>query len=313
MKRISLITFTLGAAALFAACGAPADNKPAANNTNAANATANTAAKPAAAAPTKEALMALEKAGWEAWKNRDAKWTEENYAEKAINLGPGGRSNKAEVIKSYATQKCEVKSFAFSDDKMQMLGADVAVLTFKASQDATCDGKKSPANVWSASVYVREGEKWKAFFYSETAVVDPKAPPPPAKTGEAKPAESKPDALTEAMLKVEKAGWDAWVARDPKAVESVMSKDFVYFSGTGRRERAEAIKAWSEPKCTGLAYTFSDPMSVELTKDVALITYKADVKGSCDGTAVAPTIWVASFDIKEGDAWKNAFYMDFPR
>jgi len=311
MTKFRTTILTAAAAAVLAACGAPADNKPAANNTNAAP--ANAAAKPAAAAPTKEALMTLEKAGWEAWKNRDAKWTEENYSDKGLNLGAAGRTSKAEMIKSYTTQKCEVKSFSLTDDKMQMLGADVAVLTYKGAQDATCDGKKSPANVWSASVYVREGEKWKAFFYAETAVIDPKAPPPPAKTGEAKPAESKPDALAEAMLKVEKAAWDAWVARDTKAIESVMSKDFMYVSGTGRRERAEAIKGWSEPKCTGLAYTFADPMSVELSKDVALITYKADVKGSCDGTTVAPTIWVASFDIKEGDAWKNAFYMDFPR
>jgi hypothetical protein len=43
------------------------------------------------------------------------------------------------------------------------------------------------------------------------------------------------------------------------------------------------------------------------------VTYKADVKGKCDGKAVAPTLWVASFDIKEGDEWKNAFYTDINR
>src|SRR6187549_1282628 len=105
MKRLFLITMTLAAAAFFIACGAPADNKPAAN-ANAANANANAnTAKPVAAAPTKEALMTIEKAGWEAWKNRDTKWTEENYWDKGVNLGTSGRTNKAEMIKQVTTVK----------------------------------------------------------------------------------------------------------------------------------------------------------------------------------------------------------------
>jgi hypothetical protein len=44
----------------------------AANANSAANSKTNTAA-PVAAAPTKDALVALEKGGWEGWKNRDPK------------------------------------------------------------------------------------------------------------------------------------------------------------------------------------------------------------------------------------------------
>ena len=54
-------------------------------------------------------------------------------------------------------------------------------------------------------------------------------------------------------------------------------------------------------------------MSVSLAPDVSLVTYKADVKGTCDGAPVPPAVWVASFDVKEGDAWKNAFYTDVAR
>ena len=89
MKRISLITLTLIMAAFLAACGAPASNTPAANNANAGN--TNTA-KPVAAAPTKEALMTMERAGWEAWKNRDAKWTEENASDKYVGFGATGKN-----------------------------------------------------------------------------------------------------------------------------------------------------------------------------------------------------------------------------
>lgn len=315
MKRISLITITLAAAALFAACGAPAGNAPATNTATAAN-TANTAAKPAAAAPTKEALMTIEKSSWEAWKNKDAKVFEDVLSAKAIGFNAAaGRQDKAAMIKSLTDSKCEVKSYSFSDDQMSMLGNDVAVLTFKAAQDATCDGKKAPANVWASSVYVREGDKWKSLLYIENEVTDPKAAPKPAAApkGEAKPAETKPDALTETLMAIETKAWEAWKQRDKAGVESVMAKDFMYVSGLGRTARADAIKMWAEQKCTGLDYKFTDPLGVSISPDVSLVTYKADAKGVCDGKPVAPYLWVASFDLKESDTWKNAFYTDVNR
>lgn len=319
MKRISLFILTIVATVFFVACGGTADNKPAANTnaTNASNA-ANTATKPAAAAPTKDALMAIEKAGWEAWKTRDAKWNEENLSDKAVGFSPsGGRQDKAAMIKAFGEAKCEIKSFSFSDEQMTMLGADVAVLTFKGTQDGTCDGKKVPAEVWSTSVYVREGDKWKSYLYVENPVTDPKATPKyaaaPVNKDDAKASDAKPDALTDSLMAIENKAWEAWKQRDKAGIEAVMAKDFMYVSGSGRMVRADAIKLWGDQKCEGLDYKFSDPKGVQVTPDVALVTYKADVKGKCDGKQVSPFLWVASFDTKEGDAWKNALYTDVNR
>ncbi len=317
MKRISLMIGLCAAALWLAACGAPAANtgtNNAAPNTN-SNSNAN-AAKTTAAAPTKDALMAIEKSGWEAWKNRDAKWSEENYSSKGIGFGKDGRQDKAAMIKAMADAKCDIKSYSLSDDNLRMLGPDVAVLTFKGAQDGVCDGKKVPANVQASSVYVREGDKWKALLYMENPLVDPNAKPtaPPAGPAykEHTPADAKPDALTDALMAVEKSAWDAWVARDAKGVESVMGKDFQYVSGKGVLDRAAAIKNWSETKCEGLEYTFHDPAAISLSPDVALATYHASTKGKCDGTAIPSGFWVASFSQKEGDAWKNVFYTDIP-
>lgn len=310
MKRITLITMTLAAAALFAACGAPADNKPAANNANASNANANATAKPVAAAPTKEALMTLEKGGWEAWKNRDAKWTVENASDKYVGLGTSGRMDKAASVKSYTEQKCEVKSYSLSDEKMQMVGSDVAILTFKGAQDATCDGKKNPANVHSSSIYVREGDKWKAAFYAETPAIDPKAPPKAAaKKDDAKKEEAKPDAATEAVLAIERKVWEAWKAKDISALEAILAKDFAFVSGEGLGDRATVIKNWStDNKCEIKSVSLTDAMSVSIAKDVTLLTYKGGADGKCEGQPV-PTEWYMAVYSKEGEAWKPNFGM----
>jgi len=317
MNNFKSFLLIAAVAVLSTACGSSASNasansanaaKPAANaNTNAA------AAKPVAAAPSKDSIMAIEKSGWEAWKARDGKAMEDILSDKYVGFSAAGRMDKAASIKSNSTSTCKVNSYSWSDEQLKMIGSDVAVLTFKSEQDYICDGKKGDSPVWSSTVYVREGDKWKNVYYSESKVVPEKAPPAKAKTGEAKAPESKPDDLTTALMAVETKGWDAWKTRDVKGVEDVMAKDFMYFSGKGRLERADAIKGWAEPKCTGLGYTFAEPMGIQLSPDAALVTYKANVQGTCDGIGVSPTLWVASFDVKEDGQWKNAFYTDLPR
>lgn len=302
---------TLTAAAFIAGCGAPAGN----TGTNAANAgnAANANANKSAAAPSKETLMTMEKAGWEAWKNRDAKWTEENASDKYVSFGSSGRMDKAASVKSYE-QKCEIKSYTLSDDQMQMVGPDVAVLTFKGVQDYTCDGKKGPAEVRSSSIYVREGDKWKSAFYAETPVVDPKAPPKPAaaKKEEPKADEAKPDAATEALLAVEKKTWEAWKNKDAKALEDVLAKDFVFVSGTGRMDRAATIKSWAtENKCDVKSYWIGDARSASLTKDVSMMTFKGGGEGTCEGQPIT-TDWYVGVYMKDGEVWRPAFGMGVP-
>lgn len=315
MKRISILAISLAAAAMLAACGTPAGNAPV--NKPATNANAN-AAKPVAATPTKEALMTLEKAAWEAWKVRDIKWTEDNMTDKGFNLGSTGRADKAAMIKAFPTQKCEVKSYSLSDDKMQMAGTDVALLTYKGAQDATCDGKKSPANVWSASVYVREGEKWKVAFYAEAPVVDPKAAPvkpavmAPAKKDEVKPADANPDPATDALMAVETKAWEAWKNKDAKGLDDFAAKEMVSLdSATGWTARDVTLKRWSEPSCDIKSVKLTDGASVAYNSDYAMLTFKSVVDGKCGNMPVTPE-WGATLYAKEGGVWKALMTMGLP-
>ncbi|MGI8812247.1 MAG: nuclear transport factor 2 family protein [Pyrinomonadaceae bacterium] len=321
MMNIKPILLMAAATLAFGACQ-PAANTTVSNSNMSASANMNAnAAKTTAAAPTQDALFAVEKQGWEAWKNHTPETFGEILSDKYVGFAKTGRQDKAAAVKSMTDAKCDIKSYSWSDQQMRMLGSDVAVLTFKAAQDGTCDGKQVPAEVWASSVYLRDGDKWKNVLYAENPVTDPNASPakaaagsPADKTEESKPTDAaKPDSLTDSLIAVETQAWDAWKKRDAKAVDSMMTNDFMYVSGTGRKDKAASIKAWSEPKCEGLDYTFSDPKGVSLGKDVALVTYKADVKGTCDGKPNQPHLWVASFDMKECDNWKNPFYTDLNR
>jgi len=255
--------------------------------------------------------MTMEKAAWDAWKARDAKWMTENASDKYVGFSSGARVDKAASIKSYE-QKCEIKSYTLSEDNLNMVGPDLAVLTMRGTQDYTCDGKKGPADVRATSMYVREGDKWKAVFYAETPTVDPKAPPKPApaaKKEEAKKEEAKPDAATDALMVVEKKTWEAWKNKDAKALDETLAKEWAFLSGAGHMDRAATIKAWAtDNKCEVKSYWLSDAQAVSLTPTVSIMTFKGGGDGTCEGQPIA-TEWYVGAYVKEGDAWKPAYGM----
>jgi len=121
-------------------------------------------------ASEKEALIALEKQAWEAWKTRDGKFFQGLLSEESIGVGDSGVSKKATIVKDIASSDCDVRSYSLDIYELVMLDPNTAILTYKADQDATCKGKAVPAKVWASSVYVKRGGKWLSAFHQETPV-----------------------------------------------------------------------------------------------------------------------------------------------
>jgi len=112
-------------------------------------------------------IIALEKAGWEAWKNKDSSWTRDNVTEEFLLVNSESVSDKAQVIKSTGTD-CEVKSFSLDNFKFVNLDKDSVLMTYTATQDGVCLGNRIPAKVRSTVVYVKRGNKWLEALYMET-------------------------------------------------------------------------------------------------------------------------------------------------
>ncbi len=110
-------------------------------------------------------IIALEKAGWEAWKNKDAAWYQTNLAADVMHVSGSGVANKAQLISSLAD--CDVKSVALSDFKLLMITKDSALITFVGRQEAVCGGKPQPAIVRASAAYAKRGGKWLNVFYTE--------------------------------------------------------------------------------------------------------------------------------------------------
>lgn len=110
-------------------------------------------------------IIALEKAGWQAWKNKDTAWYQKNLADDALSVHGNDVADKAQNIKDFGD--CEVKSFSLDDFKFLMIDKDSALITFKGMQDAVCGGKTQPSAVRASSVYAKRGGKWLNVFYTE--------------------------------------------------------------------------------------------------------------------------------------------------
>ena len=110
-------------------------------------------------------IIALEKAGWAAWKNKDAKWFQENQTDDSLSVHADGVTDKAQGIKNLTA--CEVKSFSLDNFRFLPVDKNTALITFVGMQDAVCDGKVQPPTVRASSLYVKRGGKWLNVFYTE--------------------------------------------------------------------------------------------------------------------------------------------------
>lgn len=121
--------------------------------------------------PNTDALVALEKSGWTAWKMKDAKRLEELTGKNLAILGPDGSwMTRAETLKFWVEMPCEnVKTVEVKEGYAVALSKDVEMMTFKGSADGTCFGQKNGTQD-SMSVYVKEDGVWKLAFNFSAAM-----------------------------------------------------------------------------------------------------------------------------------------------
>jgi hypothetical protein len=114
-------------------------------------------------------IIALEKAGWQAWKDNDPSWSKKNTTEDFLMVFSNGVRNKAASVAA-APNECKVKSFSLSDFQFVMLNKDAVLMTYTALQDAVCGGITNAPKVQASVNYVKRNGKWLEAFYTETPI-----------------------------------------------------------------------------------------------------------------------------------------------
>ena len=127
-------------------------------------------ATPAIAANLQADLMAREKAGWTAWGAKDATTGVKGMAEDIVQViaGVGRVEGKQAVAAATASHDCVMRSFEFHDPALRQITPDVAILSYRATQDTTCGAQTLPKSVLVTVIYVHRGDAWLSTSYQET-------------------------------------------------------------------------------------------------------------------------------------------------
>jgi uncharacterized protein (TIGR02246 family) len=127
---------------------------------------------PAMADDLRDELIAKEKIGWMAWASRDGEAAGALMTEDAVHVVAGAsvETGRDKIMAGINGNSCKMKSFEFADVKVRQLSPDIAILTYTATQDATCQGQRLPEAVYSTVVYVQQAGEWRWTSYQETAL-----------------------------------------------------------------------------------------------------------------------------------------------
>ena len=122
-------------------------------------------------ADVQDDIVALERKAWKAWAAQDEATYGKTMTDDALLVAASGSvyAGKRAILADMAEYPCETKSFDFADPKVRMLSADVAMLTYRLTQDVSCKsvGKLAP-KAFVTSIYVRQGNDWRWASYQET-------------------------------------------------------------------------------------------------------------------------------------------------
>ena len=130
-----------------------------------------------------------------------------------------------------------------------------------------------------------------------------------SKSSEAMSASKGKSSIEETIISMEKRAWEAVKNRDTKAFSDLFAADGMMADSSGLSTRADFFKTL--PDLTITEYTLSDYKVMMIDKDSALITYKADVKGSFKGQAFPPNpTYVSSIWTKRGGKWMAVYHQE---
>ena len=115
--------------------------------------------------------------------------------------------------------------------------------------------------------------------------------------------------LDKVIVKKSRATWEAYKNRNIGAMKALTADDYASNALTGASNLEQDIATID--KLTIESYTIDDPKVSWVTKDVAILRYKCDLKGSYDGKPFAP-VYATEVWVNRGGRWQIVSYQETP-
>ncbi|HSB15735.1 MAG TPA: nuclear transport factor 2 family protein [Bryobacteraceae bacterium] len=120
---------------------------------------------------------------------------------------------------------------------------------------------------------------------------------------------SKTKAKDQVLVDSSRTTWEAYKSRNISAMKAVTAPEYVSFTQAGPSNLQQDIDTIQ--KLTIESYSLDDPKVTWLTKDVAILRYKCDLKGSFDGKLFKP-VYATEVWVNRGGKWQIVSYQETP-
>jgi hypothetical protein len=115
-------------------------------------------------------LVNLETEMWRANREGDGAFYDRVVREDALLVSKSGVVGKADIVPNITKNENPYLRTDLSDVKVLRIGADSALVTYKAAVTALITGSEVPFEVLATSVYARAGDEWRNVFHQQTAL-----------------------------------------------------------------------------------------------------------------------------------------------
>jgi hypothetical protein len=117
------------------------------------------------AAPDKDAMIAKEKAAWQAFKDKKADDFKKVVSADVVAVYAEGMMNMQGELDTM--KKRDMKSFSLSDFNVVTPDADTVVISYKAKVESTTDGKDDSGDYNCGSIWHLKNGQWQAIFHAD--------------------------------------------------------------------------------------------------------------------------------------------------
>lgn len=316
MKRLIALAALLLCAA--SACTTTTENANTGAGNNNANANAAATATPAAAGPTQADIEAKERQVWDALKAKNWDAFAGMMSDDFVIVRADGVQTRAQMLEEI--KKYDLTEYSFADIKFVKVDADLAIITYTATEKSSYDGRPMPSKPTRAtSAWVNKGGKWVGAYHQETEVEERTTPPGGANSNTAANTNANANANTNTSaananantnanasasplaaeaanpIDKEKRVWEEFKAKDWAAFSTDLAEEFIEVMPDGVYTKAASIDALKMMDAS--RYTLSDWKETKIDADASVVTYHVK---SADGKEEGnhSTIWA-----KRGDRW----------
>ena len=119
--------------------------------------------------------------------------------------------------------------------------------------------------------------------------------------------------LSTTLVIAEKTAWQAWKDKQAGPLETALAPEFVFIEMDGKviATKADVIHEWTGHGCDVKSVSIEDPQPVQVSENVALLMFKGNATGTCEGTPLKPVLGTTIFR-REGTGWRAVYGISQP-